>query len=64
MEPKSLISRLLECTFLFLLGIILIRMGIDILTEIWPALVLIAAVLLGLIIAWRIWKYLRDTGKW
>lgn len=64
MEPKSFISRLLECAFLFLLSVILIRMGIDILIEIWPALVLIAVILLSLVIAWRIWKYLRGTGKW
>ena len=61
MEPKSFISRLLECAFLFLLSVILIRMGIDILTEIWPALAIIAAILLAFVIAFRIWKYL---GKW
>lgn len=64
MEPKSFISRLLECAFLFLLSIILIRMGIDILTEIWPALAIIAVIILGLIIAWRVYRHWRDTGQW
>lgn len=61
---KSFITRLLECAFLFLLSVILIQMGIDILAEIWPALAIIAIVVFLLVIVWRIWRYLRDTGKW
>lgn len=61
---KGFLTRLLECAFLFLLSVILIQMGIDILTEIWLVLAIIAAILLAFVIAFRIWKYLRDTGKW
>lgn len=65
MEPKGLLNRLLECAFMFLLSIVLIRAGINILIEIWPVLLIIAAILLAVIIGWRIWKFIRSgMGKW
>ncbi|WP_304818184.1 hypothetical protein [Faecalibaculum rodentium] len=65
MEPKGLLNRLLECAFMFLLSIVLIRAGINILIEIWPVLLIIAVILLAVIIGWRIWKFIRSgMGKW
>lgn len=65
MEPKGLLNRLLECAFIFLLSILLIRAGINILIEIWPVLLIIAVILLAVIIGWRIWKFIRSgMGKW
>ncbi|MDE5823263.1 MAG: hypothetical protein K2H91_01050 [Lachnospiraceae bacterium] len=65
MEPKGLLNRLLECAFIFLLSIILIRVGINILLEIWPILLVITAILLAIIIVWRIWKFIHSgMGKW
>jgi len=65
LEPKGLLNRLLECAFIFLLSILLIRAGINILIEIWPVLLIIAVILLAVIIGWRIWKFIRSgMGKW
>lgn len=55
---------MLESAFLFFLSAFLIRMAVNILTEIWPALLVIAIVILILLIGWRIWRYLHDMGKW
>lgn len=65
MEFKGLLSRLLECAFIFLFSTILIRAGINILIEIWPVLLVIAAILLAIVIGWRVWKFIRGgMGKW
>ena len=64
MQPKNLLTLILESAFLFFLSAFLIRMAVNILTEIWPALLVIAIVILILLIGWRIWRHLRDMGKW
>lgn len=65
MEPKGLLNHLLECAFIFLLSTLLIRAGTSILTEIWPVLLIIAAILFAAIIIWRIWKFIHGgMGKW
>ena len=64
MEPKSILSRLLEMAFLFVVTAWLLKAGVCILLEIWPVLAVIAAVFLGIAILWRIWKHMRDIGKW
>lgn len=65
MEPKGLLNRLLECAFIFLLSTLLIRAGTSILAEIWPVLLIIAAILSVAIIIWRIWKFIHGgMGKW
>ncbi len=64
MQPKNLLTLMLESAFLFFLSAFLIRMAVNILTEIWPALLVIAIVILILLIGWRIWRHLHDMGKW
>lgn len=64
MEPRSILSRLLEMAFMFLIISWLLKSAVRILTEIWPALAVIAAVFLGIVILWRIWRHMRDIGKW
>lgn len=64
MQPKNLLTLMLESAFLFFLSAFLIRMAVHILTEIWPALLVIAIVVLILLIGWRIWRHLHDMGKW
>lgn len=64
MQPKNLLTLILESAFLFFLSAFLIRMAVNILTEIWPALLIIAIVILTIIAGWRIWRHLRDMGKW
>lgn len=64
MQPKNLLTLMLESAFLFFLSAFLIRMAVNILTEIWPALLVIAIVIFILLIGWRIWKHLHDMGKW
>ena len=64
MQPKNLLTIILESAFLFFLSASLIRMGVNILIEIWPALLIIAIVILIITICWRIWKHMHDMGKW
>lgn len=64
MEPRSLLSRLLEMTFMFVVTVWLLKAGVNILLEIWPVLAVVAAIILGSAILWRIWKHMRDIGKW
>ena len=46
--------------FLFVVTAWLLKTGVCILMEIWPALAVIAAVFLGIAILWRVWKHMRD----
>lgn len=62
--PKSFLTLILESAFLFFLSASLIRMGVNILLEIWPMLVIIAITILAIIIGWRVWRHMRDMGKW
>ena len=64
MEPRNLLAHLLEMASLFVVTAWLLKTGVRILMEIWPALAVIAAVFLGIAILWRIWKHMRDIGKW
>lgn len=63
-SPKSFLTLMLESAFLFFLSAFLIRMAVNILTEIWPALLTIAIVILAIVIGWRAWKHMHDMGKW
>ena len=64
MQPKNLLTLILESAFLFFLSAFLIRMAVNILIEIWPALLITAIVILTIITGWRIWRHLHDMGKW
>lgn len=63
-SPKSFLTLILESAFLFFLSAFLIRMAVNILTEIWLALLIIAVMVLAGVAGWRIWKHMHDMGKW
>lgn len=64
MEPRSLLSRLLEMAFMFVATVWLLKAGVNILLEIWPVLAVIVAIILGGTILWRVWSHMRDIRKW
>ncbi|WP_296480766.1 hypothetical protein [Acutalibacter muris] len=41
----------------------LIRLGVRLFLEVWPVLLIIAAVIAGAAIGWRIWKN-RNSDRW
>lgn len=55
-EPKKLITRILEFSALFALAAFLLRLAICYLQQIWVPLTIIGAVLIVIVIVYRIWK--------
>ncbi len=55
--PKKLSQRIFEVCFLLFLSVLLIRIAVRLLTEIWP--ILLAVVLLAVlaVIGWRVYKH-------
>lgn len=64
MEPRGFLTRLLECAFIFALSSWLIKTAVRYLTEVWPALAVIAIITFLALIGWRIYRHWRDTGQW
>lgn len=62
--PKRLITRILEFAGLFALSAFLIRLGVYILIEVFPYLLIAAVTAIATIAVWRIYKHGRDMGKW
>lgn len=60
-RPKRLITRLLESAAMFALAAFLIRLGINIVMEIWWMAPILAAIVGGGWIAYRTWK---NRGRW
>jgi hypothetical protein len=60
-QPKKLIVRIMEAAVLFALSAFLIRLGVCYILEIWPVLLIIAAVTVGIVVGYRIWK---NKVKW
>lgn len=55
-EHKKIIIRILELAGLFALSAFLIRLGIAYLKEIWPVLLIVAVIVAGVIIGFRVYK--------
>lgn len=65
MEPPR---RLMECIFEFCVTVVvcafLLRLAMDWLKQAAPCLLICAAIVLAAIIGYRVWKRLRNMGKW
>lgn len=64
MEPKGLLTRILEGAILLALSAWLIKAAVRWLVDVWPVLVILAVIALAGIIFWRIYKHWRNTGQW
>lgn len=62
--PKRLMERVFDFCVTVVVCAFLLRLAMDWLKEAAPYLLICAAVILAVIIGYRVWKYLRDMGKW
>lgn len=62
--PKRLIERIFEFCIAIAVCAFLLRIAMYWLAEVAPLLLLCAAFGLGVILGYRLWKHLRDLGKW
>ena len=60
-QPKRLLEIILEYAIIFALSAFLVKLGVCYLLCVWPALLIIATVVIGSVIAYRIWKRNRDS---
>lgn len=60
-QPKRWLERLLEAAIIFALSAYLIKLAVCFLSQVWPALVVIATVVIAGVIAYRIWKRKHDS---
>ena len=59
--PKSFFTSLVEAAFLFALAAWLVRTGICLIQQVWVWIVVLVAIGVALVIAWRLYKHYRDT---
>jgi len=62
--PKRLIERILDFCVTVAICAFLLRLAMHWLVEAAPTLFVCAVFILGAILGYRIWKYLRDMSKW
>ena len=62
-SPESLIARILKWAFALFIAAIVLRWTVCIIMEIWWVLVLLAAIGIGIYVAFRVWKN-RHVGQW
>ena len=62
MEPKGFLTKLLECAIILVVSSYLIRLAVCYITQVWPALVIIATLVIGGVVAYRIWK--KHDSNW
>jgi len=55
-QQKKFITRIFEFIGLFALSLLLLRLGVSYILEIWPVLVILAVVIVGIVVGYRIWK--------
>ena len=60
-QPKKLITRILEFAGLFALSAFLLRLAVCYILEIWPVLLIIAIVIAGIVVGYRVWK---NRARW
>ena len=61
-QPKRLLEKLLEAAIIFVIATYLIKLGVCYILCVWPVLVIIATVVIGGVIAYRIWKRKHDSN--
>ena len=62
-SPESLIARILKWAFALFIAAIVLRWTVCIIMEIWWVLVLLAAIGIGIYVAFRVWKNCHG-GQW
>ena len=61
-QPKRLLEKLLEAAIIFVIATYLIKLGVCYILCVWPVLVILATVVIGGVIAYRIWKRKSDSN--
>ena len=61
MDPRSLLSRIVEAALLFLLAAWLIERGVCLLMSVKTPLLIIAAIVVAIILIAWLYKHYRDT---
>ena len=61
MDPRSLLSRVVEGALLFLLAAWLVERGVCLLTSVKTPLLIIAAIIAAAVIGWHLYKRYRDS---
>ncbi|MFR7819986.1 hypothetical protein [Candidatus Pseudoruminococcus sp.] len=61
-QPKRLLEKLLEAAIIFVIATYLIKLGVCYILCVWPVLVILATVVIGGVIAYRIWKRKHDSN--
>lgn len=61
-QPKHLLEKLLEAAIIFVISAFLIKLGVCYILCVWPVLVIIATIVIGGVIAYRIWKRRHDSN--
>lgn len=59
--PKGFIARVFEFAVLFALTMFLFRLGVYFVIKVWPALLILAVVIIIAVIGYRIWK---NKARW
>ncbi len=62
--PRRLIEKILDFCITVAICAFLLRLAMRWLVEAAPILLICVTAILGGILGYRIWKYLRDLGKW
>lgn len=63
--PRKLIERVFDFCLTLVVAAFLLRLAVSYVLEVWPYLAIIAAIILIIGIAYRVWKYKKDNmGKW
>lgn len=62
--PKRLMERVFDFCVTVVICAFLLRLAMSWLKETAPYLLICAAVILAVIVGYRVWKYLHDMGKW
>lgn len=62
--PRKWSERILEFCAILAFSAFLLKLTVAYIMEIWPYLVAIAAIILAIMVIYRIWKHGRGMGKW
>ena len=57
-----MLEKLLEAAIIFVIATYLIKLGVCYILCVWPVLVILATVVIGGVIAYRIWKRKHDSN--
>ena len=61
-QPKHWLERILEAAIIIAVSAYLIKLAACYVVQVWPVLVILATVVIGGVIAYRIWKRKHDSN--